>query len=1373
MSNQEQRNVFDQIQTICRDYRKHLKRGEVKPMERFLDRIDKSSREILFQNLLHIDIEFRRRNGENPSSAEYLSLFPSHARLIRQAFFESTMMSQDFQRDTPEEGDQTITLGIPAARRLGEYELLRELGRGGFGVVYEARHLKRGDRVALKTLPRISDRGSESPRDADRLHRFRREFRSLSEINHPNLVGMQTLEFDGDQWFFTMDLVDGVDFLEHVRPKGLIDENRLRDATKQLARGISELHARGIVHRDLKPSNVLVNEKGEVKLLDFGLIADLQEATDQTLSVSIKQFAGTPRYAAPEQADGERSAACDWYAFGVMLYEALTGKVPHNGSGVQLLIKKQTEAAPKLRNLAGLPEDLTELVDLLLQRDPNQRPDRDQIAEVLDFVTESSGHDSFDSEVAPTGPLETPLIGRESQLRNLNSVIETVIHDGKPQVVFVSGRSGEGKTSLVEHFLNQLRRNGNVLVLSGRCYDRESVPYKAVDSVVDALVSFLRSRGGDAIHRWIPDDIHLLARLFPTIRRVSAIEDRFDQDTRGIDDRQLRFRAFLALKQLLTRIGRTHPVVLFIDDLQWGDGDSAEVLFNLLSPPNSPRLVLLGTYRSDESNDSSFLKEWKERCNELTDTFEQHEVSVAPLTDQQCVDLVASRLKIDADRLREQSAGLFADTSGNPYFVEQLLDSFDERTGQFEPIPLDQLIDRKLARLPSHAVDLLHAIAVAGQAVALTEASEVCQKLTGAFSLVTHMRSEKLVRLIGTGDRRVVDTYHDKIRETVLSRLGESERRALHLKYAELVEAIEHLSVDHLLEFLQRDATDKTEVSFSNDRIFDIAYHYHSARDSRAFVYQMMAGELSYRAYANDEAVEFWKRSQQMLPPDASSQVRYRLFERLATSKLRLNEPDDALETFHLALNHAGNSIQLAHVMHRIAEIHVRASRFDDATSWLDKELDQVGCSRPKSTIALILRLLTSLFWVVNPWLIRESRDQFRRRRFELASNALDRLAWVELIQGRTLHFVQAATSGVVNAYKSGRPETIARSLTWLAWTSTSIALFILSRHFVNRALRFAKRSETIVETAVIQVYWSGCLYTMGEADKAEAVVKSAFAELERLGEDSLARSMACHILRHAHFVQGESRQEFEAGHMELLHGQLVGDRELICWAKYGIANAEARMGKLSDAYDSIRDCLAGYEGRGHLVSRSVALHHLGFLHIQASLYDKAVETFETVQKQLRQDLFYAEFAIRTYPWLIEALLGPDWTTPTSGARVSRARKLAFQCHFFAWCYPTIRAHSQRMFGRLAAIRGNHTKAARTFKKSIQTAEQYDGRYDFARGLLDLAAVQEKDRDENRAKAVSLLKRLESTIPHAESWLLGDQFDPDVVAPLLPADQVQ
>ena len=104
------------------------------------------------------------------------------------------------------------------ASRLGDYRLIRELGRGGMGVVFEAVHLVRGDRVALKLLPDV---------DGARLYRFKREFRSAADISHPNLIGLHSLESDGAQWFFTMDLLQGVDFLQYVRPGGRLDEARL------------------------------------------------------------------------------------------------------------------------------------------------------------------------------------------------------------------------------------------------------------------------------------------------------------------------------------------------------------------------------------------------------------------------------------------------------------------------------------------------------------------------------------------------------------------------------------------------------------------------------------------------------------------------------------------------------------------------------------------------------------------------------------------------------------------------------------------------------------------------------------------------------------------------------------------------------------------------------------------------------------------------------------------------------------------------------------------------------------------------------------------------------------------------------------------
>ncbi len=237
------------------------------------------------------------------------------------------------------------------------FTLVRRLGTGGMGVVYEAYDQKRGELVALKTMRRV---------DPTALVRFKQEFRSLADITHPNLVNLYELFAVDDRWFFTMELVEGTDFVSYVRSRppsspgqptppyppqsgrrdagadrprgsragarpvrpgtdlGLPASTRAGSATRcaQLAEGIEALHQSGKLHRDIKPTNVLVTPEGRVVLLDFGLTADLESSGRHR--TTDRQIVGTVAHMSPEQAAGlSIAAASDWYSVGVMLYEVI------------------------------------------------------------------------------------------------------------------------------------------------------------------------------------------------------------------------------------------------------------------------------------------------------------------------------------------------------------------------------------------------------------------------------------------------------------------------------------------------------------------------------------------------------------------------------------------------------------------------------------------------------------------------------------------------------------------------------------------------------------------------------------------------------------------------------------------------------------------------------------------------------------------------------------------------------------------------------------------------------------------------------------------------------------------------------------------
>src|SRR5690606_31542890 len=147
------------------------------------------------------------------------------------------------------------------------------------------------------------------------------------------------------------------------------------------------------------------------------------------------------------------------------------------------------------------------------------------------------------------------------------------------------------------------------------------------------------------------------------------------------------------------------------------------------------------SYRSDEAGDSPFLCDWRARQCDTNRLLHERQVQVGPLSEEQCLQLATTRLGIPIEALRTQLGKVHEGTHGNPYFVEQLLEGFDAQAGAFRIVPLDEIIDRKLARLPEGAKPLLEAIAIAGQAVTLAEAHAVCEQDMNAFSVATHMRS--------------------------------------------------------------------------------------------------------------------------------------------------------------------------------------------------------------------------------------------------------------------------------------------------------------------------------------------------------------------------------------------------------------------------------------------------------------------------------------------------------------------------------------------------------------------------------------------------------------------------------------------------------
>ncbi|MGZ3456575.1 MAG: serine/threonine-protein kinase, partial [Polyangiales bacterium] len=694
--------------------------------------------------------------------------------------------------------------------RVGRYDVIGLIRGGGMGTVHDAIDRDHGTRVALKTLHHLAPAS---------LLRFKSEFRSVADLSHPSLVSLYELSCQDDLWFFTMERIDGSNFLAWLRggttrksssrqlelddptvrgrdastparqrleaiPTPPRSIPQLRDAFAQLVRGVRALHAADLLHLDIKPSNVLVDRAGRVVIVDFGLVRALdrsevlahvdREPTSLSPGSEPSSISGTPAWMAPEQYSGEGiGPASDWYAVGLMLYAALTGVPAFAHGSIPLLwfAKRTMTPTPPQSLLRDLPSDLCDLAMALIRPDPAQRPTGDEIAALL-------------AGAAPEVTLErrtrSRIVGRKVERERLKQALANA--ERFPIAVHVVGPSGVGKTTLLEELAVQAR---SALVLRGRCYERESVPYKAFDGPLDQLAAHLAERDEHAPlaawPAWLPE----LARVFPVLGSVPSIAKKIETArAANVPLLELRRRAVEALRALVKALAAERPVVFAIDDLQWADADSANMLVRLLEHPAPRGLVIAVSFRAAEASANPDLKPYFAALQELGAT-RLETIEVGPLPRDDAAELARETLAgLGIDRVAAALSTLIArEAGGVPFYVEELahhVAQSSERTGT--TVTLDDVLARRMQALAPAERALVETLAVAGSPIPLSSAFAAAGIAhEGVLRAIWSLRAGHFVRSTGSsaGDR--VEVHHDRMRESLLRQLPRDRVDALHL----------------------------------------------------------------------------------------------------------------------------------------------------------------------------------------------------------------------------------------------------------------------------------------------------------------------------------------------------------------------------------------------------------------------------------------------------------------------------------------------------------------------------------------------------------------------------------------------------------------
>jgi eukaryotic-like serine/threonine-protein kinase len=915
----------------------------------------------------------------------------------------------------------------------GRFRVLARLGGGSFGEVYRVIDEAGGHdgELALKVL-----RSS----DPTAIQHFKREFRSLADSYHRNIVRFHELIAWEDRWMFTMELVDGVNLLQYLAGRRSNHEAALRSCMRQLAEGLSALHRRHLLHRDVKPSNILVTESGRLVLLDFGLVRVFGPNHE-----SLATFAGTPDYMSPEQAAGAPvGAASDWYAVGVLLYQCLAGRLPFEGGFLEVLRRKQLERPmPPAEMVRDVPAQLDALCMKLLERDPLSR------ASYGDVVEWTKAEEC----ALPPETASVLFVGRKDSLRRLEEALATA--QEQPVIAHVYGPSGIGKTALLREFKTGLAQDASVLVFSGRCYEGETLPYQALDDLIDHIGEHFRRLPRDRVERLLPRNFAFLVKMFPVLTPFLC------NDTRPVDrlnSAELRTRALGALRELLGRLAERHRVVLVIDDLQWGDLDGCAALNDLLTSPDSPPVLVVLAYRSEDldiAEPLAMLRGKPEQASGRTAFF----IELGHLDDSEACELACSLLcqPLRSDTLKR----ITGHASGNPFLVQEIVRWINVRgAGPVlnQPFSLVDVVRSRMDLVTPESRRCLELLAVAGQPTELP----ILHSASGIAD-VRFVRDElvynRLLRSRILHGREQVEIYHDRIRATIVSEIDEATRVSCHRQLARALESLGGHDPER------------------------IAAHYEQAGDGQSCGrYALIAARRACDVLAFNEAARFFEMAIQTGTLDPSE--RRRVHHECADALANAGHGPRAAEYYSAACEGASIDEQLEWNL-KAAEQWLYSGHVDRGLTIFALVLEGVGIRSPKTRripfdllLARARLRLRGLGW-------RERAVSDLQRgvllKIDTCASVATGLAMVNVTGGAALQ-----TTSLLLALNAGEPNRIARAFAMEAGYRSTRGVRSKgdAEYLLNRARELSSRTGEPRAVALTSIMAAGCAWNFGAWDE-------------------------------------------------------------------------------------------------------------------------------------------------------------------------------------------------------------------------------------------------------------------------------------------------
>jgi diguanylate cyclase (GGDEF)-like protein/PAS domain S-box-containing protein len=1164
---------------------------------------------------------------------------------------------------------------------------------------------------------------------------------------------------EGDLFYLVQPRFEGRTLSEVLSLGPLSVDATLRIASDVLT--VLELaHDNDLLHRDIKPANIIVQEDHQIltaELIDFGL------ARSGELDVTLRdEPVGTVRYIAPEAAgliNVNVDERADLYSLGVVLFECLAGRPPFNGDTVGEVLRQHLNDEPApLRSLGiAVPRALDGLLQRLMAKDPGGRY-QSATSALADIGEIAMGLRDGRSEPSVTLGLhdrrqllaEPSFVGRTEELKTLTNLLDRLSeqHGG---LVIVEAESGAGKTRLLDELALQAGQR-EMWVLRGQGVDQVAQrPFQVLDGVVAGIVKSENGNGDEIAMRarmgqWAPAATAALPALATVFGPVDAslLGPEAFGGNRSID----------ALSVLLDALGqKDRPALILLDDCQWADALSVALLAKWQTRRArsvASQVLVVVAYRSEEVPFNHPLRTLDPQATVTLSPFSRHDIESICLS-------MAGQLPTNALDTIVRLA------DGSPFMASAVLRGMVESGAlresdsgwRIDPGPMQDVqtsrqaalfLARRFDLISPESTGLLTIGAILGKEFDLDLAVSLWGQIGPTVtSALDDARKRRILWIDEVGNR--CSFTHDKLRETLLDRIGVEDKMSLHHRAAELIE------IDH------------------PDRVFELAYHFDAAHEpGRALPYALRAAELARGQHSLDVAATQYRiaeRAISALNGDSDDALASQVAEGLGDILTLQGDYPDAAGHLEGALSLSTDPIRRAEIEGKLGNIAFKRGDQAGARQYLEGALRDLGCWVPKSGIAQIAaalgQVVVQVLHTIAPRIFLGRRSLEGSDRQFVAIRIYSRLAYVYWFSAgkvpcawahlREMNLAERypSTPELAQAYSEHAPV-----MTMLPWFSRGLA-------YAARSLEIRRASGDVWGQGQSLNFYGVVLYASSRYQECIDACRESVLLLRRTGDRWEQNTAIWHQV-FSYYRLGQLETACDMARELYYTATAIGDVTaagiaLSGWARSG----EGRVPEAFLAMELGRDLGDAQTSTEVHLADGLRMLYSGDLH-------GAVERFAQAGKIISSAGLRQEYVAPVRPWLTTALRmqaeSAHSLNPRARAEPLRhATRAARRAHRLSRSYRNNLPHALRERGLVAALRGRPSTARRYFDRSLDISERQGAAYETALTRVAHAKFASSHGDalssEDIARAEANLRALEPRPPETvnATFSLADRFE--------------